>query len=163
MAGATSDTLGGALQSSTGADLPVNGRNYLPLMKLSSGAEVYVLVKTPSAEILWGAGKGGNIERSTDAGRTWVSQSSPSQEDWIAGAAVSETVCWIAGRNGSIALTTDGSHWTKIAPPSMAASSSEKLPDWTGIAAVDARKATITATDGRRFATENAGKTWKAQ
>jgi hypothetical protein len=37
------------------------------------------------------------------------------------------------------------------------------LPDWIGVIAVDAKAVTITASDQRRFATENAGKTWKAQ
>ena len=85
-----------------------SGRNerafavFRPIQKNSS------LLKSPSGSILWRAGKGGIIERSTDAGKTWVSQMSPSKEDWLAGAAVSDTVCWMAGRNGAIARTMDG-------------------------------------------------------
>jgi len=113
-------------------------------------------VKTPTGKILWRAGKGGNIQRSADAGRTWILQTSPSQEDWLAGMAVSDKISWMVGRNGAIARTTDGGHWEKIAPPSVAADSSGKLPDWIGITAAGARKATITASDQRQYATQDA-------
>jgi hypothetical protein len=159
----TNSTLSGSLNESNVKDLPLNGRNYQSLVKLDAAREFPVQLKTLSGKILWRGGTGGNIQRSTDAGRTWISQTSPLHEDWIAGAAVSDTICWIAGRNGAIARTTDGSHWKKIGSPPMAADSSGKFPDWTGITALDAKKATITASDQRRFATQNAGKTWKAQ
>jgi len=121
------------------------------------------LLKAPSGSTLWRAGNGGVIERSTDAGKTWVSQMSPSQEDWLAGAAVSDTVCWLAGRNGTVARTVDGARWEHISPPAQAAGADAKLPDWTGITARDALSATITANDGRKFATSDGGKTWQLQ
>jgi len=121
------------------------------------------MLKAPSGSALWRAGKGGIIERSTDAGKTWVSQMSPAQEDWLAGAAVSDTTCWLAGRNGAIARTSDGEHWERIAPPSQAAGTDGKLPDWTAITARDGQSATITASDGRQYATLDAGKTWQLQ
>jgi hypothetical protein len=62
-----------------------------------------------------------------------------------------------------MARTTDGRHWKKVTPPRMAADAAGKFPDWIGVIAVDAKTVTITASDQRRFATENAGKTWKAQ
>jgi len=120
-------------------------------------------LKAPSGSTLWRAGKGGMIERSTDAGKTWVSQMSPSQEDWLAGAAVSDTVCWLAGRHGAIARTTDGEHWERVAPPAQAAGADAKLPDWAGLTTRDGQSATITASDGRHFATPDGGKTWQAQ
>jgi hypothetical protein len=121
------------------------------------------MLKSPSGSTLWRAGNGGVIERSTDAGKTWVSQMSPSQEDWLAGAAVSDTVCWVAGRNGAIARTVDGARWERISPPAQAAGADAKLPDWAGITARDALAATITANDGRKFATADGGKTWQLQ
>ncbi len=121
------------------------------------------MLKSPSGSTLWRAGNGGVIERSTDAGKTWVSQMSPSQEDWLAGAAVSDTVCWMAGRNGAIARTMDGARWERISPPAQAAGTDAKLPDWTGITARDALSATITANDGRKFVTADGGKTWQLQ
>jgi hypothetical protein len=121
------------------------------------------LLKAPSGSTLWRAGNSGTIERSTDSGKTWVSQMSPSQEDWLAGAAVSDTVCWVAGRNGAIARTMDGAHWERISVPAQAAGTDAKLPDWSGITARDALSATITANDGRKFATADGGKTWQLQ
>jgi hypothetical protein len=160
----TNSALGGVVDNPRSrADLPLNGRDYQALRKLDVAGELPVEVKTPSGEILWRAGKGGNIQRSADAGRTWISQASPSQEDWLAGTAVSEKICWMVGRNGAIARTTDGGHWKRIAAPPMAADASGKLPDWIEITAAGARKAEITASDQRHYATQDGGKTWKAQ
>jgi hypothetical protein len=159
----TNSTLGASLNNSTVRDLPLNGRDYQDLLKLDAAGELPVQVKTPSGKFLWRAGKGGNIQRSLDAGRTWILQTSPSQEDWLAGAAVSDKICWMAGRNGAIARTTDGKHWKKIAPPPVAADTSGKLPDWIEITAAGAREATVTASDQRHYATQDGGKTWRAQ
>jgi len=153
----------GSPSGSNVKDLPLNGRNYQSLAKFDAQGEFPAQINSPSGKILWRAGKGGIIQRSTDAGRSWTSQASPLQEDWLAGAAVSDKICWIVGRNGTIARTTDGNHWKKIVPPPMAADSSGKFPDWISIMASDAKNVTITASDQRHFATQNAGKTWTAQ
>jgi Photosynthesis system II assembly factor YCF48 len=158
---ARNNALGGAVSNSK--NLPLNGRDYQALLKLDPTGVIAVQVKTPTGKILWRAGKGGNIRRSADAGRTWILQNSPSQEDWLAGTAISDKVSWMVGRNGAIARTTDGGHWEKIAPPSVAADSSGKFPDWIGITAAGAQQATITASDQRHYATQDGGKTWKAQ
>jgi photosystem II stability/assembly factor-like uncharacterized protein len=121
------------------------------------------ILKSPTGAVSWRIGGDGRIERSTDAGRTWALQMSPVQEEWLAGAAVSETTCWIVGRNGAIARTTDGEHWEQIASPPMASAASGKLPDWIAITATDAQTATITASDQRRYATQDGGKTWRTQ
>jgi len=123
-----------------------------------------VLVRSPVSDaVLWRAGSGGTIERSTDSGRSWAPQSSPAREDWLSGAAVSNAVCWLAGRNGAIARTEDGAQWDRVPPPMQAARSDGTLPDWTVITVRDAQTATVTASDGRRFATADGGKTWQAQ
>ena len=145
------------------ADLPMNGRNFQNLLKLGAIGETAVQVKTPSGTVFWRAGKGGNIQRSTDAGRNWIVQPSPLREEWLAGAAISDTVCWLVGRDGAIARTTDGNHWKKIRPPRVGVDSSGKLPDWIGITAAGAQTATITAGDQRSYVTQDGGKTWKAQ
>jgi len=158
----SNSNLGGTV-SGNAKDLPMNGRNFQALARLGVPGELPVQVKTPSGTVLWRAGLGGKIERSTDAGRTWMLQKSPLQEGWLAGAAASDTMCWIVGRNGAIARTTDGSHWKKIASPRLAVDSSGKYPDWISIAAASAQTATITASDQRRYVTQDGGKTWKAQ
>lgn len=155
--------VGGTVRQQGAVEPPSNGQNnrafavFRPMQKYSS------LLKAPSGSILWRAGIGGIIERSSDAGKTWISQLSPSKEDWLAGAAVSDTICWVAGRQGAIARTMDGEHWERMSPPGQAAGADAKLPDWTGIAARDAQSVTITASDGRKFATADGGKTWQLQ
>jgi hypothetical protein len=57
----------------------------------------------------------------------------------------------------------DGNLWERISPPAQAVGTDAKLPDWTGITARDALSATITANDGRKFVTADAGKTWLPQ
>jgi hypothetical protein len=145
------------------SDLPINGRSFQPLRKLRSAQEIPILLKSASGSTFWRVGLAGVIERSSDAGKIWSPQVSPSKQDWLTGAAISDVVCWIAGRNGAIARTTDGANWESVTPPSQAAPSNAKLPDWTGIAASDARTATITGNDGTRFATTDGGKTWQRQ
>ena len=159
----TSSAISGSLSESNVKDLPLNGRSYTSLAKLKAGVEIPVQINSPSGKIVWRAGNGGFIQRSADGGRTWSAQARPLRQDWLTGVAVSDTVCWIVGRNGAIALTTDGSHWKTIAPPVMAADSSGKLPDWSGVTASDAKTATITSSDQRHFATQDAGKSWNAQ
>lgn len=142
-------------------DAPLNGRNFQGLGQLRVGRAKLLLLKPLLGVSMWRAGIGGVIERSTDAGKTWMPQTSPSKEDWLAGAAISDSVCWIAGRNGAIARTTDGEHWELIAPPSQSARQNGKMPDWTGITALDAQTATVTSSEGNKFVTADGGKTWR--
>ncbi len=130
---------------------------------LKTTESAMIQATAPFGSTVWRMGKNGRIERSADAGETWVLQASPSQEEWLAGAAVSDTVCWVAGRKGSIARTADGESWEHIAPPAQVAANGAMLPDWTGITARDAQSATITASDGRKFSTADGGKTWQRQ
>jgi hypothetical protein len=154
---------GGAVGQKAPPELRSNVRNEKAFTVFRPTRDYSSLMKAPSGSILWRAGKGGIIERSADAGKTWVSQMSPSLDDWLAGAAVSDTVCWLVGRNGAIARTTDGEHWERVAPPEQSAGTAGKLPEWTGITARDAQSVTIAASDGRHFATQDGGKTWQMQ
>jgi len=155
-------TLAGPVTPEASANLPLNGRKYQALAPPRPAGNYPVLLQAPTTSTLWRGGKGGIIERSTNAGSTWAPQNSPSQEDWLAGAAVSDTVCWLAGRNGAIARTVDGNRWELIAPPAQAAAQAGRFPDWTGVTARDALSAIIAAGDGRRFTTRDGGKTWQA-
>jgi len=153
----------GAVEQQAPAESRANLRSNQALTVFRPTQKYSSLLKAPSASAFWRAGKGGIIERSTDAGKTWASQASPSQQDWLAGAPVSDTICWLAGRNGAIARTMDRERWERVAPPTQAADASGKLPDWTGVTAGDSLSATITASDGRRFVTQDGGKTWQIQ
>lgn len=159
----TNGSLAGTIQQEVPTDLPLNGRDYQAFSALRPTREFSAILKPPTGSTLWRAGRGGIIERSSDAGKTWASQMTPSREDWLAGAAVSSTVCWLAGRNGAIARTIDGQTWTSIAPPPLLAGGDAKHLDWTGVTARDAQSATIAARDGRRFATADGGQTWQPQ
>jgi hypothetical protein len=154
---------GGTVAPTISPEARASARKEQPLAVFRQVQKYDSLLKAPSGSAVWRAGKGGIIERSTDAGKTWVSQASPSQEDWLAGAAVSDAICWLVGRNGAIARTADGEHWERIAPPSQAAEADAKFPDWNAITALDGQSATIAANDGRRYATPDAGKTWRLQ
>jgi hypothetical protein len=159
----TNGTLGGTNEQKPSVDLPINGRNFQALAKLGPTEQYSALLKAPSGLILWHAGKSGVVQRSMDAGKTWVSAISTSREDWLAGAAVSDTVCWLVGRNGAIARTVDGVHWKRVAPPTQAAAAGGTFADLAAITARDAQTAAITVSDGRMFATADGGKTWQVQ
>jgi Putative zinc-finger len=137
--------------------------NFLALSKLDQVREAGVQIKAPSGRVLWRVGSGGRIERSTNAGGVWILQSSQSTDEWLAGAAATDQICWIVGRNGAIARTTDGEHWEKIAPPASSADISGKFPDWIAVTVSGAQTATISASDQRRFTTQDSGKTWQLQ
>ena len=122
-----------------------------------------IQIESPSGKVFWRAGMGGKIQRSSDAGRTWIPQPGASQSDWLAGAATSDTVCWLVGRNGSIARTIDGEHWMQIASPAAAARSSGRFPDWMSVTASGAQIATVTSTANQRYRTEDGGQTWRLQ
>lgn len=112
-----------------------------------------VLVASPGAESVWRIGEGGFLARSTDAGKTWQPQNAGVIADLTAGHALSASVCWVVGKTGTVLLTTDGEHWVSRSLP--------EPVDLKAVEAVDALTATVTAPDGRRFATTDGGITWR--
>jgi hypothetical protein len=145
------------------ASTPSAGGNFRSLSQTEATTENIALLKSPSGSIFWRVGRGGSIQRSSDAGRTWILQTSPSQQDWLAGAAFSDAICWIVGRNGSIARTIDGEHWERLISPPLATGTSGRFPDWISVTASGAQAATITGSDQRRYVTLDGGQTWRAQ
>ncbi len=71
----------------------------------------------------------------------------------LAGAAPSANVCWLVGSDGLILVTKDAKNWKKVSPP--------EDTDFVAVSAEDGPNATVTAADGRKFATHNGGKKWK--
>ena len=110
-------------------------------------------IVSPDASIRWRIGPAGVAEYSEDAGAAWQSTPTGVGTDLVAGAAPSGTVCWVVGRAGIVLLTTDGRQWQRLMFP--------VAVDLAAIQATDARAATVTATDGRRFTTVDGGMTWK--
>ena len=70
----------------------------------------------------------------------------------LAGSAPRNDVCWLAGRRGTVLLSTDGVTFRQVTKPVDA--------DLVAIEASDARTATVRTADGRVFETVNAGATW---
>ena len=114
--------------------------------------DVRTIVHSPDPQILWRISGGHYVERSNDAGATWRAQWTSVNAHVVAGSAPSAETCWLVGRGGIVLLTTDGRKWRTVEPPTSA--------DFVGVAASDASTATITADDGRKFATSDSGKHW---
>ncbi len=117
-----------------------------------SGAAV-LEIRTPDPAVRWRVVDGRLVQRSLDAGATWVDQDRADEGvSLTAGVAPSTTACWLVGRAGAIVRTIDGRAWQRVRFP-------EPL-DFTAVVAGDARTATVTAADGRQFATTDGGTTW---
>ncbi len=107
----------------------------------------------PTPRSVGALGPSGVVEYSEDAGATWEATPTGVGTDLMAGASPSGTVCWVVGRAGIVLLTTDGRQWQRLMFP--------LAVDLAAIQATDARTATVTAMDGRRFTTVDGGTTWK--
>jgi hypothetical protein len=111
-----------------------------------------VTISAPGGLVSWRVGQAGIIEFSPDAGKTWALQPSPVTTDLLGGSAPSEKVCWIVGSSGTILRTTDaGAHWQKLRAPVQ--------DDIRAVVAVDARRATVSLTNGS-YQTTDGGATW---
>ena len=110
------------------------------------------LVRSPDPQVLWRLSSGRYVERSSDAGITWRAQWTSPNAHLVAGAAPTADTCWLVGRDAMILVTTDGKKWKTIAPPTDA--------DFVDVTATDASSATVTSTDGHKFATSDAGRHW---
>jgi photosystem II stability/assembly factor-like uncharacterized protein len=96
---------------------------------------------------------GTTVERSTDGGVTWQSQSTGAPVRLTAGVAPSSTTCWLVGAGGVVLVSQDGQRWQRVAFP--------EAIDLTAIRAINGSNATVTAADGRVFSTTDGGKTWQ--
>lgn len=122
-----------------------------PKMRLANSIGE-VTISAPGGIVSWRVGQAGIVEFSSDAGKTWIVQPSGVTTDLLAGSAPSEEVCWIVGGSGTILRTTDaGAHWQKIRPPVQ--------DDIRSVNALDARRATVSLTNGS-YQTTDGGGTW---
>ena len=108
----------------------------------------------PSAStIRWRVVEGRIVQRSLDSGATWANQYTADSGVFLtAGTAPSSTVAWLVGRAGAIMVTMDGVSWERVTFP--------EVVELASVIASDARTATVTTVDGRRFATADGGRTW---
>jgi photosystem II stability/assembly factor-like uncharacterized protein len=112
-----------------------------------------VRIPTSNPMVVWRVGPTGALERSENGGAAWQVQIKKPAAALLAGSAPSTTVCWVVGRAGVVLRTTDGEHWTRFSFPFAV--------DLVGVKAADGAHATVTAADGRAFATADGGETWQ--
>jgi len=133
--------------------LPVPSRSRaVALLKLASVDSRYIVA--PDQRVAWRVGDAGKIERSTDRGQTWKTQSSAASADLTGGSAPSDKICWVVGKSGTILLTTDGGkHWKQITSPI--------ATDLGEIHGTDELHAWISDISSQnKFETSNGGATW---
>lgn len=111
------------------------------------------IISTPDPKAQWRIAEGGFVERSQDGGVSWRAQLPVAGAQLTAGSAPSETVCWLVGRGGMIALTTNAKDWKRISPPVPA--------DFVAITALNVSTATVTTADGHKFITSDGGVDWR--
>ncbi len=107
------------------------------------------------ASVRWRIVAGTVVERSIDAGVTWVALPiEPAlKTPLLAGSATSSTNCWLVGREGVVLVTHDGLTFRRVSVP--------EAVHLTGVTAIDGQRATVIALDGRKFSTTDGGLTWK--
>ena len=110
------------------------------------------VVRTPDPKVLWQTPEQG-VLKSEDGGATWRQAGLPLANAHVVSiSAPSAQVCWLAGRDSLMLLTTDGTHWQTLAPPAKA--------DFVEVVAENAFSATVATAEGLRFQTGDAGKHW---
>jgi len=110
------------------------------------------VIHSPDPKILYRIARGGFIERSDDAGATWLGQLLNASAEFTTGSSSAPEICWLVGRAGIIYRTDDGKSWKKIPSPTAS--------DFTAVVANSASSATVTATDSKSWSTDDAGDTW---
>ena len=109
-------------------------------------------IVSPDPASRWRIGAAGVVHRSTDGAITWAPQQTGAKTELRAGSSPARDVCWIVGRGGVVLLSTDGLTWQRRAFP--------EAIDLVAVSATDAKTATITTSDGRRFSTTDGGASW---
>ena len=120
--------------------------------QVAGGRMPPVDVMSPERSYRWRAVTPGSIQYSIDGGMSWRSSNTGTSVPLRAGSAPSRTVCWLVGQGGLVLLTTDGQNWQVRPFP-------ERI-DLTDVSATDARNATVTTANRRRFVTADGGATW---
>lgn len=109
------------------------------------------IIESPARDSQWRIVDGA-VEHTVDGGATWQAQALGVDVPVRAGVAPAARVCWLAGSRGVILLTTDGASWRRIGFP--------ESVDLVAVEATDDAHATVTTATGRRFSTDDGGRTW---
>jgi hypothetical protein len=124
-------------------------REYL----IATGGELRSETADAVLRTMWRVWASGVVERSTDRGATWTREAGVDALGARGVVAPTANICWIVGDAGLILRFEVGRGWTRVPPPAQIG--------FVAIEASDARNATITAADGRRFTTADSGQTWQ--
>jgi hypothetical protein len=124
------------------------------LAKAKPAEEGYTetVIPTPDSDMFYRIAGGGFVEISEDGGATWQRQLLNPSAEFASGSAPEPRICWLVGRSGIVFLTEDGKSWRKLPSPTS--------EDLVAVVAKSASNATVTATDDRKWSTDDAGKTW---
>lgn len=114
-----------------------------------------VLVPSPDPNVQWRV-SGSLVERSVDAGRTWVRQTTGTSGVLLAGSSPAPSVCWLVGPGGTVVVTLDGERWRQASFP-------DPKADIRTVAATSANQAAVTTVDKRTYVTTDGGVTWRVQ
>jgi photosystem II stability/assembly factor-like uncharacterized protein len=109
-------------------------------------------IVSPAASTRWRIVSPRRVDRSTDAGTTWIATDLPAGAQVTAGASPAAGVCWLVGRDGLVLRTVDGATWTRILFPEPLA--------LTSVESSGAESARVIAENGRSFTTNDGGRTW---
>jgi hypothetical protein len=141
-------TTGATAEKSLAETVALNARAARP-----ASPQPPVLVQASDASTRWRVIGSGSVQRSTDAGASWETQSTGVTTIISSGVAPSPSVCWLVGKAGIVLLSTDGRSWRRVPFP--------QSVDLTSVVATDANTATVTTAAGQRFTTTDGGKNWK--
>lgn len=122
------------------------------LQKSARFAATSTEIVSPDASRRWRVAANG-IERSEDGGRTWLVVRPTTGDVITGGVAPAGSICWLIGRSGVVLVTADGVTFSRAPLP--------EAIDLSSISATDAQSATVTTVDGRRFRTDDAGRSWR--
>ena len=124
------------------------------LAKTKQAEERYTetVIPTSDSDVFYRIAGGGFVEISEDGGATWQRQLLNPSAEFTAGSAPEPRICWLVGRSGIVFLTEDGKNWRKLPSPTS--------EDLVVVVAKSASSATVTATDDRKWSTDDAGKNW---
>jgi hypothetical protein len=119
-----------------------------PRLALAGGSPVIASAADP--KVAWRV-TGGRVERTTDGGARWVVERAPILMPPVSGSSPSREACWLIGDGNVIARRLADGSWRRVFVTDLVAAAVE---------AQSAVEATLTSTDGRRFATTDGGMTW---
>lgn len=135
------------------AEAPMTMAAPAPSMARRQEAPEVTEIVSPDPALRWRIGAGGVVDYSADDGRSWE-RLSLGEGVVTGGTAPAPAVCWLVGRNGLVLVAVDGRTFVRATSPVAA--------DLAAVEAADALSALVTTVDGRRFRTDDGGRTWRA-